>query len=442
MIELPNGAKITVLGADITNNLEEGFAYKVSVAKKGAITIYKAYMGTNDYVSVGSATALTGSNAYLEFSFENGVVFDTLSMSYDGRNTFTDTFEGAEDDIFDGIYNNYYTVSGYAMVVPYAKDKVVTFVDSTTGNELFKTYTYAGGKVKLLSSVEGSTGAVVWDKSQADLDNVQDDITVSASLGWKDCSVSFEITKLFNFIQVDGNIASINGKYGEEITLPTLTYGDTYQIVGWTDVKGSAFAKYSDTYVLKDASKKLYSVWGGRLLTVNFYDDDDNLLETQKVEYQGTALFKGEVPEKEGYKFIGWDSSTVGLTEDTDFYAQYERVLAKVQVSVLGGTGAGRYTEGDVVTIAFRDIAGLEFVDWKVISGDVTIKEKNGKYTFVVGTEDVVIQAIQEGEESGAVKPPESIEEEGCGSTISLGMVSLALILSGACFALRRKDEE
>ena len=364
-------------------------------------------------------------------------------MSYDGRNTFTDTFEGATEDIFDGIYNNYYTVSGSAQIVPFAKDVVVKFIDTALDKEVARVYTYVGGKVKLPTTLEGASNAIVWSETQSALDNVAGDMEVTASVDWKACTVSFKVTNLFNYITVNESIDSISGKYGQEITLPTLTYKDTnYAIIGWTDIEGSSFAKYTDTYVFKDASKTLYSVWGGKLLTVNFYDEDgETLLGKQKVEYNGTVLFEGEIPEKEGYKFVGWDNSTVGITEDMDFIAEYEKVLAKVQVSVLGGTGAGQYTEGDVVTIEFRDIPGLEFVDWKVISGNVKLKEKNGKYTFVVGNEDVVIQAIQEGEESGGVKPPEAIEE-GCGSTASLGIISLTLILGGACFALRRKDEK
>lgn len=454
LLALPQGGKIEVLGADITNFVEEGYSIKVSVNKKGVLTIYKSYIGANEYEKVDTVLSVNPNNAYVEFSFENGVVFDTLAMAYDGRNSFVDTFEGAEDGIIEGIYNNYYTVSGSASVQPWAKDLTVTFMD---GNRTIAVVpTYQGGKVKLPTKVEGAVDGVTWDLTQVDLNNVTESVEVKAkNIDWKDCTVKFEITKLFEFKEVEGiSFPTQRGDYGTTLPLPTAAYPNSqYAIIGWTDVKGSSFAKYTDVYVYKnwETETTLYSVWGGRSLTVEFCDEDGTPFPDgkQTIEYYGSVIYQGVVPEKEGYKFVGWDKSTVNVTDseaDEDgivrFIAQYEKVLAKVQVSVLGGTGAGLYTEGEKVTVKFRDITGLEFVDWIVVSGEVEEVSKSGdSFTFIVGTEDVVVQAIQEGEEAGVVKPPEAIEE-GCGSIASIGIVSIVLVLGSACFALRRKDEK
>ncbi len=460
LLVLPQGAKIEILGADITKYVEEGYSIKISVDKKGTITIAKSYIGENDYVKTGTAVANSSNNESVEFSFEKGIVFDTLAMSFDGRNTFVDTFEGAESGISEGIYQNYYTVSGSASIKPWAKNLTVTFKNAD--RTIAVVPTYEGGKVKLPAKVEGAVDGFTWNRTQEQLNNVTESIDVEAKgFEWKDCTVNFKVTSLFGFLPVSGipfkSIPDkpVTQKYGTEFELPYEVYPDSqYAIIGWTDVEGSSFAKYTDTYVFTNWEKPttLYSVWGGKSLTVVFCDENGEPLPDgeQTIEYYGSALYKGEVPAKEGYKFIGWDKSTVNVTDkEADkegkvyFIAQYEKVLAKVQVSVLGGTGSGLYTEGDEVTVEFSDIAGLEFIDWVVASGEVEEVSKSGNsFTFIVGNEDVEIQAIQEGEEPGVVKPPESAEEEGCGSIASIGMVSIALILGGACFALRRKDEK
>lgn len=444
LIALPQGAEIKVLGTDITellkdkdnnNNFIEGYKIRVTVSKQGNIVVSKAYIGTDVYENLGTTTAVSGSNTSMEFTFANGVVFDTLTMSYNGQNAFTQTFEGSKD-ISTGIFDNYYTVEGSANVVDYAKDIVVTFEDMT-GRVVATTYTYAGGNVKLINKVEGISHNIVWDKSQNDLHNIQGNIVVKADLTWKNCSVSFVITKIFGFMESEGiSIAPKTATYGSEIALPSATYGD-YAIIGWTDVANGNYAKYTGNYVLTEDACTLYAVWGGKSVVVEFYaEDGTTLLETQTVENKATVRFGGEIPEKPGYKFVGWDKSTVGVTQDTKFIAQYQKILKKVQVSVLGGTGAGRYTEGDVVTIAFRDIKGLDFVDWKVVSGNVTITENNGVYTFVVGTQDVVVEAVTA--DNGEV----NTQSEGCTSTASVGIVAMALLCGCAYTMFKKRGEE
>lgn len=436
LIAMPNGAKVIVCGVDISDLMVEGYKMRVSISDAGNMVISKAYIGTDTYTKIDMAQTDSGNNSVIEFTFENGVVFDTLSFSYDGKNTFTQTFEGV-NGINAGIYDNYYTVTGSASAVAKAKDKTVTFVDTTTGREVAKAYTYVGGHVKLIDTVDGAVGTVAWDKEQSELHNIQDNITVNATLAWSECSISFVIPKILGFMEVeDVYVAPIGALYGSEVILPTASYGD-YAIIGWTDIENGVFVKYSNTYTIKDDNLILYAVWGGKLLTVEFYaEDGKTLLETQTVESKATVRCGVKVPEKPGYKFVGWDKSTVGVTEDTKFVAQYEKILKKVQVSVLGGTGAGRYTEGDVVTIAFRDIKGIEFVEWKVVSGGVTINEKNGVYTFVVGDQDVVIQAMRDGENV------DGAGDDGCSSTISMGVLGVISLLGCGCVVLKRRNEE
>lgn len=442
LIDWQQGAKIEFFGTDITNmlkdtedNIIKGYKIRVTVSKQGTIMVSKAYMGTNLYEELGTATAVSKDN--IEFTFANGVILDTLSISYDGQNMFTQTFEVCQD-ISTGILDNYYAIEGNAKVIACAKNIAVTFQDME-GRVVETTYTYVGGNVKLINSVEGISHNIDWNKNQNDLHNIQGNIIVIADLNWPICSISYIITPILGFMEVEGiTLPSSDGFYGTEIQLRTVMYGN-YAIIGWTDVANGSYAKYScaDKYVLKDESLTLYSVWGGKLLTVEFYaEDGTTLLETQTVETNATVRFGGKVPQKPGYKFVGWDKSIYNIQENTKFIAKYEKILKKVQVSVLGGTGAGRYTEGDVVTIAFRDIKGIDFVDWKVVSGNVTINEENGVYTFVVGAQDVVIEAVA-ANGSGA-----TTQNQGCTSTVSVGIVAMALLCGCAYAVLKKKGEE
>ncbi len=60
-------------------------------------------------------------------------------------------------------------------------------------------------------------------------------------------------------------------------------------------------------------------------VTVNFIDYDDTILKTMLVEVGGDAEAPN-VPDREGYRFIGWRPAITGITENTDVYAQYEKM--------------------------------------------------------------------------------------------------------------------
>ena len=60
-------------------------------------------------------------------------------------------------------------------------------------------------------------------------------------------------------------------------------------------------------------------------VTVKFIDYDDSIIKTILVDVGGTA----EAPlvkDREGYRFIGWRPALTNITQDTDIYAQYEKM--------------------------------------------------------------------------------------------------------------------
>lgn len=85
-----------------------------------------------------------------------------------------------------------------------------------------------------------------------------------------------------------------------------------YKFRGWTE-------NYSS--VTKDL--KIYPIYEINEYNVEFICGDD-VIETQTVKYGGSATKPtAEVPEIEGYEFIGWDRQLGNVTDDTEIHAVY-----------------------------------------------------------------------------------------------------------------------
>lgn len=60
-------------------------------------------------------------------------------------------------------------------------------------------------------------------------------------------------------------------------------------------------------------------------VTVNFYDMDMKLIDSQRVTI-GEDAKPPVAPEVEGYRFKGWKPAFTNITKDTDIYAEYEKI--------------------------------------------------------------------------------------------------------------------
>ena len=67
--------------------------------------------------------------------------------------------------------------------------------------------------------------------------------------------------------------------------------------------------------------------------------------------------------------------------------------LVKVEVTVVGGTGGGRFTVGDTITVTAEDKEGKVFKCWKDSTGEIVRTEKS--YTFTV-TGETTLTAVYE----------------------------------------------
>ncbi len=487
-LNFKSGATLKVCGEDITSYVEEGRKMKVTVSSTGELTVYLGYIGSENYEQKATVTTTAGTNETVSFEFngKNGnIVIDNMTATYDGKKTYEETFNAAIK-ISNGVYNNYYAISGSgASIVTFAKDLTVTFMDTTKDREVAVIHTYEGGIVECMPTVTGVEGTISWDKTQSDLNNVTENMTVSAALTWTEYKITFVVTPIYGYQEVSKTFSKVKGIYGETVDLPTTTVGD-YGIIGWTDLEGATLAKYSTMYTFSDSDITLYSVWGGEPQTCKFYaEDGETELQTVLVEKYGTASFSGELPEKAGYDFVGWEkylynsktkeyelvedgfNDLSNVTEETHFVAKYEKTGVKVSVTIDGGSGTGNYEVGATVTIAFDEGSDAEV--WVIVRGGVHLEildEDSGEATFVVGDENVYIRAMTrqaasdfieqekeegrwEGEIAGDEDNEDGDEEEeeeggcGCGSSSSNLSTLVALLLAGVgVMIIRKKSRE
>lgn len=137
------------------------------------------------------------------------------------------------------------------------------------------------------------------------------------------------------FWDKDGNILDTQQVVeGADAVPPTAPTVEGFKFTGWLpDYKNvgrnlDVVAQY--TKIDSEETK-----W-----TVNFYDHNDELLYTMKVD-NGADCIAPVAPERDGYTFTGWRPAITGITKDTEVYAQYEKVVDG------GNGGNGGNTDGD-----------------------------------------------------------------------------------------------
>ncbi|MBQ1977861.1 MAG: CotH kinase family protein, partial [Ruminococcus sp.] len=163
-----------------------------------------------------------------------------------------------------------------------------------------------------------------------------------------------------------------------------------------------ADSKY--TYTFKEWDKDFSAVTGNlevnavytqtlNKYTVTFKDYDGTELSAQTVEYGASAVAPAD-PEREGYRFTGWDKEFDNITSDTVVTAKYTKVIVtpttgKLRINIMGGTGfkisvnggslrpQGTYYNntktpiGASVTVVANMVDGVEFLGWMNESGAV-----------------------------------------------------------------------
>ena len=110
------------------------------------------------------------------------------------------------------------------------------------------------------------------------------------------------------------NIQTLVVKEDEKINYPEAPVIEGYQFIGWD--QNIEYAT-SDTNI-----KALYEIL---TYNVTFYDNNHNILSTQTVEYNSSAIAP-DIDAITGYKFIGWDKEFNNVKSDLIINAIFEKL--------------------------------------------------------------------------------------------------------------------
>ena len=157
---------------------------------------------------------------------------------------------------------------------------------------------------------------------------------------------TYEIT-----VQTDGHgtasASSTTAKAGEQITL-TATPNSGYRFAGWTSSDNITFANAGSaqtTFTMPANDTTITANWkkkssGGSVFfwDLKFDTNGGSKIDTVTEWEYSTIDLDEYVPEKEGYKFVGWYADEdltkkideVYLTQDTTVYAKWEKIEEEV----------------------------------------------------------------------------------------------------------------
>ncbi len=128
------------------------------------------------------------------------------------------------------------------------------------------------------------------------------------------------VTYTVYFMGMDGSILDKQEVVeGQDAVPPTAPELEGFNFTGWAPsyeaVSGNLNIVAQYEIIDPDSLK----------VTVNFIDYDDNVLKTQRVEI-GKDAEPPVNPTRDGYRFTGWRPAFTDIKEDTDVYAQYEKM--------------------------------------------------------------------------------------------------------------------
>ena len=108
-----------------------------------------------------------------------------------------------------------------------------------------------------------------------------------------------------------------NIEEGQNATPPQDPSREGYIFIGWNASYENIVADI-DIYAQYEVILNTY--------TVIFFDDEDNIINTQEVE-EGSAAVAPTIPTKEGYRFIGWSAGFSYVLSDLEIRAIFELII-------------------------------------------------------------------------------------------------------------------
>ncbi len=175
--------------------------------------------------------------------------------------------------------------------------------------------------------------------------NVKDDMEITARYTKNKYSVAYvnwetkeAETKVFS--------------YGDALEYPDEAKIEGYDFTGWTTLDGKKVTEVTDNLVLM-ANYKIQTY------TINFYDKDEKLIDSQKVEY-GKDAIEPEHEDVEKMNFKGWNTyGFIQAKSDLDVYPVY--VWQETTENPTCDTKSGVFTEEKKIHLQAEDGAAIYY---------------------------------------------------------------------------------
>ncbi len=169
---------------------------------------------------------------------------------------------------------------------------------------------------------------------------------------------------------------------------PTI---EGYEFIGWDKL----LYQVTEDTTIKANYKKLS-------FTVKFYDINDNVISTQNIDYNETAIAP-DLDAVEGYNFIGWDKEFEKVLSDLEIKPVYSKDTFVVKFYDINNNVISTQNIGYNETAIAPDlnvVEGYDFIGWdnefNNVLSDLEIKPIYNRKTFIVKFVDNLGNLIDE----------------------------------------------
>ncbi len=160
-------------------------------------------------------------------------------------------------------------------------------------------------------------------------------------------------------------------------TPPTAPTREGYNFIGWSN----------DGSLITD-DINIYASFNINEYTVNFKDHDGTILKSELVQHGNGTTPPNDDPTRDGYIFLGWDSSYTYIIADTDVIAQYSGMDYTVTFKNYSGAvlkieQVESGSNATAPTVPIRE--GYTFDSWDTVFTGVT-SDLTVNATFIINT--------------------------------------------------------
>lgn len=267
------------------------------------------------------------------------------------------------------------------------------------------TFNMSGGTIKSNSASNASHGNGVYITEKGSMHVSGSMLVDSSENGGNDVRVQ----SAQSGIVLEG---ALSKSPAMRISLPSNTPGtviataanDLMDISSFVTNKNFIITNQGAYFIAKDSSGKKLIL--SKNCTISYNSMGGNEVASQKCEWGATTAIPQNVPTRQGYTFMGWNTDVNGsgnnysagtnivVKEDITLYAQWSENNVTVNYNANGGNSAPastteKYSKGVTVTYEIPKRAGYEFNGWNTKADGTGVVYKAGN----IVKEDVTLYA-------------------------------------------------